>query len=196
MGRVPSKSEISGLRSSAEPGETDPNSSRYGIVEGRSAAEVFKGDITVIRESVRGDTGQLDLGNILSRRLICSPFIAKFAPEVQSEWAGIITRLMVAAKDAMAKGAREDFYATFRDLKEQEELKPAAKKLLFIERFSNALPGEYFSAKGENNVETWKVLRCSSTELSGAAPQLLVENEATGEAKNMQLIDIMAGLKV
>lgn len=158
---------------------------------GRSAAEIFSSNVRVIR----GDTGALSLRAILPAQMAHSRFIEQFPADSRGRWVEIMTELMVTAKDCVGENLPVEFYRKFRQLKEAEETRPVAEKLLFVERLAAALSGAAFVHKNGASISTLRVEFCSSDELESAAPSLPARSE-NGESQKVQLIHVMAGLKI
>ncbi len=160
-----------------------------------SAALAFSEQAQEIR-AVRGNTGAIAVRKILGIQLSDDSVIKSFPEETRESWMEIIASLMITAKSALEDDMPVDFYVKFRELKDEEEKKPLTEKLLFIPRLSSWLSGKHFSLKEGATTSSWKVSVCNSEDLMAAAPILVARNETTGQFQQVQLVHIMAGLKI
>ncbi len=182
-------------RSLSEPETTGINSRirPTAPADGPISADNFGDRVNEIRRN----TGALFVDKIIKMQLSEDASIAEFPENARKEWVEIIFELMTAAKAAMAEStAAIDFYVKFRQLKDDEERKPASQKLLLVERLSTWLSGKSFVYKTGVTVTTWKVERCTISDLSAAAPAFLAKNETAGETQQVQLFQVLAGLKI
>lgn len=157
-----------------------------------SAAEAFTRNV----EAIRGDTGALSLRNILPAQLAGSRFIQQFQEAQRLRWIEIISGLMISAKASAGNGSPVDFYHKYRRIREDEETKSAAERLLFTERLADALSGSSFTHKSGPSASMWTIILCTSDELGTAAPAVLARSHETGETQKIQLVHVLAGLRI
>lgn len=157
-----------------------------------SAAEAFSRSV----EAIRGDTGALSLRSILPAQLARSLFMQQFRAEQRPRWIEIVSDLMISAKSSASNGSPVDFYHKYRRIREDEETKSAAERLLFAERLADALTGSSFTYKSSPSASMWTVILCTSDELGTAAPAVLARSHETGETQKIQLVHVLAGLRI
>ncbi len=157
-----------------------------------SASEAFSRDV----EAIRKDTGTLSLRNILPAQLASSRFIQQFQGPQRLRWIAILSELMISAKGSVTNGSPVDFYHKYRRIREEEETKSAAERLLFAERLADALTSSSFTHKSGPAASMWTVILCTSDEMGTAAPAVLARSHETGETQKIQLVQVLAGLRI
>jgi len=119
------------------------------------------------------------------------PRASRYPRELQH----ILVNLVSIARGCMKERNYADFYIALRRKREEEDARPSAQKLLFLERLADFLQERTFFI----GRDAWQVSYCTQEMLKEPGPRIPSKMTAYGgvsDAFPVHLVEILAGIRI